>query len=1233
MANSIMKMAFVINGALNPNFTTSVGRAQKQINNLYEHIAKIEQKKIGQNINFTNGGKSVEQFDRNIQRLDNQIDKTHAKIQRFYKLMAKNRVSKANYNAVKMDFLSTIQTVKIAASPLMDAYETASNFEKAMSKVGAISLGDLKGEEYNRQLQLLTDTARRLGERTQFTATQSAEAMSYLGMAGWKTNQIIEGMPALLDLAVAGGADLARTADIISDELTAFGLGADKARHMADVFAVTITSTNTDVEKLGETMKYAAPVAYAFGASMEETAAMAGLMAGKAIKASQAGTALRTGLMRLAGPPKMAQKAMDELGLSMEDLTAEQKEAALALKTLGIETGHTQGAQKMAIILNSLREKMAGLTDEQKTSMAAAIFGKNAAAGWLAMIDTEEGAFEKLLDSLYKSEGASARVAQRMNANAKGAATRMKSAWESLQISVMNGFLPTIASMLDGLAKLVGALSKFAAENPVVAKSFILVGTAIATIVTGFATFGMVAAAIRYGYDSLILFSEGMKGCTVATKAYSVALRTARFAVPKLTAVAELFIGMTGKVAAAIKVIGLAITSLPIGWVLLGIAALVVAGTLLYKHWDKVKTFFINLWESPIGKLVKFFTPIGFLIRMASTIIENWDTLKAYLEYFWDNPEAALFRFQNWAKETFQNAVNAGRQKWDELKAVLDKPIFATFIAPAWEKVKASAANAWEGVKEKIGSAVDGVKATISGAVDSAIETVTNLPGTIASAIGYAAGYLYETLRNLPERVMQMVNMAWEYIRNLPGYIFEAGKQFLSNLAGWGTQAYTATVDFLTRMVTGAWDFLTGLPEACYNAGVAFVGRLTTWGGEALQAAITFLKDLVAAYWRFLWNLPTICMEAGRNFVSAAAQWAQDAYNSIMDWISRLPEAISNTISNAWEGIKAKFSSGFTVGVSAANNAAPVAANAKGGIYNKGAFLTTFAERSPEAAIPIDNSERAKGLWMRVGQMLGILQRPQGNAAPAMKLPQIVPANTGYEPKPSLPKISIPDSITAVGKLDVPGIFGAVLKRLHQPKETQPVVNVPAFPEIPAPIVNIATASPNVSPVVNAMANTPDINVNVTAPENKPFVQEPPIIRNIIQAVADSPIVNVPTAAAPTVNIAQNPIQAIATSPTVTALFDPTVQPAGAPDINFPDIPAQKETLIERIKEFVAPSVQNRQVTAAPSVTINNEFHFSGNVNQQEARETVERAADISFAKFREMMLQWQREQRRVLYD
>ena len=241
--------------------------------------------------NMRQAGMSAEEYRGHLQRLRAEMEQNQVAMQRMQTAQAGKMAAGAQVSAAWAGLRSGLGTVCMMSAPLVGAVETAMDFEQAMSKVQAITRSN--GEA----MQKLTDNARMLGETTQFSATQAAQAMSYLGMAGWDANQIIGGMPGLLALAAAGGTDLARTADIVSDDLTAFGLSADQAGHMADVFAVTVTRTNTNVEMLGETMKYAAPVAKAFGASMEETAALAGIMANSGIKASQAGTSLRAGFL------------------------------------------------------------------------------------------------------------------------------------------------------------------------------------------------------------------------------------------------------------------------------------------------------------------------------------------------------------------------------------------------------------------------------------------------------------------------------------------------------------------------------------------------------------------------------------------------------------------------------------------------------------------------------------------------------------------------------------------------------------------------------------------------------------------------------------------------------------------------------------------------------------------------------------------------------------------------
>lgn len=421
MAGKSFSYNFIINGAVNNSLISSFGRVNRLTQTM--SIQNIDLKNSIAQINnaFRSGTVSSATYAARMKELSS--------AQRAIASTAlKSSSSSLFFSAANLQ--NTVGTIRSIAAPIESAVKTAMSFEAAMSKVKAITMAD------NEETKQLTDTARELGEKTQYTASQAAEAMSFLGMAGWKTNQIIAGMPGLLNLAAAGGTDLAKTADIVSDDLTAFGLDAEAAGHMADVYAVAITKTNTNVEMLGETMKYAAPVAHAFGVSMEETAALAGLMANSGIKASNAGTALRSGFLRLAGPPKMAANALAQLGMTAQDLTAEQKEAAIAMESLGIKTGDTTGPQKMVSILTQLRERMQGLSQEEQLATAKAIFGTEAASGWLAVLNSAPGTFENLLQDIQKSDGAAAKMAATMKDNGVGAAEKFKSAQESLAISV-----------------------------------------------------------------------------------------------------------------------------------------------------------------------------------------------------------------------------------------------------------------------------------------------------------------------------------------------------------------------------------------------------------------------------------------------------------------------------------------------------------------------------------------------------------------------------------------------------------------------------------------------------------------------------------------------------------------------------------------------------------------------------------------------------------------------------
>lgn len=306
-------------------------------------------------------------------------------------------------------------------------FDAGTNFDSAMSKVQAVSGASAE------DMERLTAKAKEMGETTKFSASESAEALNYMAMAGWKTEDMLNGLPGIMNLAAASGADLATTSDIVTDALTAMGYSADKAGQLADVMAAASSNANTNVEMMGETFKYAASVAGSLGYSMEDVAIATGLMANSGIKASQAGTALRSIMQRLA---------TDTGG------------ATTAVHNLGVETTNADGTMRpLGDVMTDLRKAMAGLTDEQKTATAKTIAGTEAMGGLLAIVNASETDYKKLTDAVKGSSGAAQKMADIMQNNVGGKMTLLKSQLEGIYLTIWKKLEPTISKTIDSISK------------------------------------------------------------------------------------------------------------------------------------------------------------------------------------------------------------------------------------------------------------------------------------------------------------------------------------------------------------------------------------------------------------------------------------------------------------------------------------------------------------------------------------------------------------------------------------------------------------------------------------------------------------------------------------------------------------------------------------------------------------------------------------------------------------
>lgn len=322
-------------------------------------------------------------------------------------------VLKANLAA---DFIknSVRELVDLLRQAAAYCYQVGSSFEAGMSQVAAVS--GASGAE----LEQLTAKAKELGASTKFTATETAEALNYMAMAGWKTEEMLDGIDGVLSLAAASGADLGTTSDIVTDALTAFGMTAADCSHFADVLAAASSNANTNVTMMGETFKYCAPIAGALGFSAEDTAVAIGLMANSGIKASQAGTALRTIMTKLSSDVKISGEKIGEVV---------------------VQTKNADGSMRgLSDIVNDLRTAFSGLSESEQSAAAKNIAGAEAMSGFLAIMNAGEADVRKLTSAIDNCSGAASAMAETMQENLSGAVTIFNSALEGVGIAVYDKF-------------------------------------------------------------------------------------------------------------------------------------------------------------------------------------------------------------------------------------------------------------------------------------------------------------------------------------------------------------------------------------------------------------------------------------------------------------------------------------------------------------------------------------------------------------------------------------------------------------------------------------------------------------------------------------------------------------------------------------------------------------------------------------------------------------------------
>ncbi len=312
---------------------------------------------------------------------------------------------------------------------LKDTIDTYKDFEAAMSQVSAVS--GATGSD----LDKLTEKAKVMGANTKFTATEAAEGFNYMAMAGWKTQDMLDGIEGIMSLAAASGEDLATTSDIVTDALTAFNMKASDSSHLADVLASASANANTNVSMMGESFKYVAPVAGAMKYSVEDVALALGVMANASVKSSMAGTSLRTAIANMAAPTDKMQAAMKKYNISLEDSKGKTKE--------------------LIDVLDNTRRSLRGLSETEQAAAIRTIFGKESMAGMSAIVNAREKDYNKLAKAVKNADGASAKMEDTMLDNLQGSITLFQSALDGAKLSLGERMAPYVRGVADWLTEMM----------------------------------------------------------------------------------------------------------------------------------------------------------------------------------------------------------------------------------------------------------------------------------------------------------------------------------------------------------------------------------------------------------------------------------------------------------------------------------------------------------------------------------------------------------------------------------------------------------------------------------------------------------------------------------------------------------------------------------------------------------------------------------------------------------
>lgn len=754
--------------------------------------------------------------------------------------------------------------VALGAAIYAGPVKKSSEFQAQMSTVQAISNATAD------EMKQLNALAKEMGATTQFTAVEAGQALEYMAMAGWKTNQMIGGLPGIMNLAAASGEDLASVSDIVTDALTAFGMTADQSGRFADVLAQASSNANTNVAMMGATFQKVAPVAGALGYSVEDMSLGIGLMANASIKAEVAGTSLKTALANMAKPTAQMQKYMTKYGISLTNADGSMK--------------------SFREVVDNLRSSLGGLSESEQVAAATAIFGKESFAGMLAIVNASEEDFNKLSDSINNSAGAAERMAAIKLDNLEGDITLLKSATDGLQIALGDALLPTFREGTQRITELVTKLTEFINANPELVRQIVkvtggLLAFKAATLTAklgflelkgGVLTIQKVMALFQAktalaGVEA-IGFSSKIKGVAKSVTGYFGGIGSAAGGVGRafgqmfsgtkigglfskvgggiggafskvfsgIGGVAtQAFTGVAGKVASIFGKAGTAIAAGPLG----KIGSVVASGfgkvTSLFGPLQKLGSAVLGPFSGILGKVLPVVGVISLIVAGIQILRDNLDKVRevvgkvfgeAGLVVF-DKVVAAVTNIGNTIKNIFTDGNLGGARDFlinlfgEEATGVIDGAI--TILQTLWNilsgfiefvntYVRPIVEQIFTFIVQTVLPQIAQSFAEWAPTIASILQGLATVVSTIATAIMQVIQFLMPTIQNI-------IGVALQTIQGVVSGVLTAIKGIVDVFAGIFTGDWTRVWEGVKGIFSGVWESLKSIASGALNGIIGLV--------------------------------------------------------------------------------------------------------------------------------------------------------------------------------------------------------------------------------------------------------------------------------------------------------------------------------------------------------------------------------------------------------------------------